>query len=313
MRTRHVVVLALLGAAAIGAAVLWGSGPDRGRTGRRSGVAASRPDRGTRTRRTVSTPSAREGASRSDAEPQRTSRANRDGIPFAERKALLLQEIEELEAVLAQERERERAETAREEQVREAAWSRRIDDLVAKVRADARQADVMVAEMDATGNEALAIRLARILRRAEHPELLEAMQERVTKGESPMQRRTAMLVLETRDAELWLEPVSQAYASDADASVRDEASGVLARSLADRKHITVHDRMRVTIQERLDSDEPRDRVRALQAMLGDRRPRPADLARAKAMLKDEDESVRAAAKRTVRVLESILNRAPAAR
>jgi hypothetical protein len=225
---------------------------------------------------------------------------------FGKRREALLKKISELSAALRLDREAGDTETEAEENIRKKAWSRLTRELASMVRADPRQADVMVAEMDATSEEALAIRLARILRYAEHPELLQEMKERVTNGSTPLQRRTAMLVLETRNHALWLDPVSTAYISDGDVSVRDEAGGVLARSLADRKHLSVHNRMRATIQVGLDSNEPEVRIRSLRTMLGDRRPRPTDLERAKAMLDDKNGDVRRAAVRTVRVLNSIL-------
>lgn len=118
-----------------------------------------------------------------------------------------------------------------------------------------------------------------------------------------------MLILESRDAEHWLEPVSAAYAKDDDTAVRDEAAGVLARSLADRKHIRVHNELRSTIQGGLESEEPAERARALRAMLGDRRPGPTDLERAKSLLEDEDADVRRAAERTVRVIGPLVEQA----
>jgi len=227
----------------------------------------------------------------------------------AKRRDALLEGITKLGAALSVEREVEETESEEEEKIREAAWSRMIDELAGMVRSDPQLADEMLAQMDALEDEAHAVRLARILRRANHPELLQAMHARVTGGDTPMKRRTAMLILESRDQEHWLEPVSGAYRKDADDSVRDEAAGVLSRSLADRKHIEVHTAMRDTIQSGLDAPEPAERVRALKAMLGDRRPGPSDLERAKALLDDDDEGVKQAAARTVRVLGPLVERA----
>ena len=227
--------------------------------------------------------------------------------PRAARREQMRSGILRLGEALRNERAAEENETEAEEQAREAAWSRQVEELARLVRADPMLADEMVAEMDAVSEDALAVRLARILRRAEHPELLQRMRTRITQGETSRARRTAMLVLESRDHELWMVPVSVAYARDEDPSVRDEAAGVLSRSLADRRHIQVHRQLRSTIQEGLTAEEPATRARALRALLGDRHPGGEDLDRAKALLQDPDPAVRREAARAVRVLESRLD------
>ena len=237
--------------------------------------------------------------------PDGVGAASRDAMPplAPERRESLLAEIERMGEALSVEREVEETETEEEEQVREAAWSAMIDRLIQRVRSDPRQAQLMLETMDGLEDEAHAIRLARILRRANHPAFVAAMVERATTGGSPMKRRTALLTLEARDAKVWMEPVSRAYTHDADASVRDEAAGVLQRSLIDRKHFAVHGEVRDTIQSGFEADDPATRVRALNAMLGDRRATPRDIDRIKALTKDADPSVRAAATRALRILE----------
>lgn len=214
----------------------------------------------------------------------------------------LLQAVSRIGALLKSERaEEEKGEEAEE------AWEREWEALTARlgirVSASVELARLMRSEMDTTTDEALAIRLARILRSSSDDGFLQEMVRRVTGAREPMQRRTAMLVLETKDARLWYDPVTTAYHKDVEPVVRDEAAYVLGRSLADRKHIRVHRKLRADIQSELGAKDPAARVRALRTMMADRTAGPDDLRRARALLDAEEPSVRQMAASTVRVLE----------
>lgn len=188
----------------------------------------------------------------------------------------------------------------------EEGWERELEKLTAQlsgsVRANPALARLVREQMDATVDEDVAIRLARILRSSDDEAFLQEMAARVTEAGDPLHRRTAILVLETKDASLWYEPVTTVYTQDAEAAVRDEASFVLGRSLADRKHVQAHRKLRAKIQTELKSADPRARERALRTMMADRTAGTEDLDLVNAYLEDPDPDVRQAAASAARVL-----------
>lgn len=182
------------------------------------------------------------------------------------------------------------------------------EKLRGQVAASVDHARFLMELMDATEDEELAIRLARILRSVEDESFVSFMADRVSAGEKPIHRRTAILTLENRDADVWQAPVTRAYREDPAPAVRDEASGLLSRSLVDRRYVTKHRELRATFVASLDSKDPTERVRGLDALLADRTADAATVARVRALTKDPDDGVRKSALRTLRVLEPRLAR-----
>jgi hypothetical protein len=182
------------------------------------------------------------------------------------------------------------------------------DRLRSQVSASGDHARFVLGLVDATEDEGLAVRLARILRSAEDEGFVAAMVDRVATGKEPIHRRTAILALESRDASVWQAPVTSAYREDVAPAVRDEAAGLLARALAERRYVTKHREVRATFVESLSSADPTERVRGLDALLGDRTADAATVESVRALTEDEDPAVRRSAKRTLRVLESRLSR-----
>ena len=190
----------------------------------------------------------------------------------------------------------------------ERAWLRVTALLQGAVGSDPGVARWVRAYMDEVGDADFAIRLARILRKSDDKTFLSEMSRRVTEAVDPMARRTALLVLESKAPALWLQPVSETYLTDSEPTVRDEAAGVLGRSLVDPGYVSNHREIRATIQAGLDDIAPAVRTLALNSMLADRTAGMQDLERARALLNDSDEGVRNAAQCTVRVLERVLQR-----
>lgn len=105
----------------------------------------------------------------------------------------------------------------------------------------------------ASTEERQALEFARVLRAAVHPDVVKALRVRSRKGATPLARRAALLALEGRDADVWLEPVIRAFTEDRDPSVRSEAADILARALADPAWADLHAELRgVLIQGLMD-------------------------------------------------------------
>lgn len=69
-----------------------------------------------------------------------------------------------------------------------------------------------------------------------------------------------------------------------------------------------HREVRAAFVESLDSADPTERVRGLDALLADRTADADTVERVRALTEDEDPDVRRSAKRTLRVLEPRLRR-----
>lgn len=242
--------------------------------------------------------------------PAAGASAPRESSPaMRARREAMLEIVATLSVALANEREIEDTETEEEEKIREQRWSEMVGELKSAVRSVPELADVLYSEIDRTEDDAMAIRLARILRSAEHPEFVERLQSDATGSENARRRRMAVAALEQRDAEVFLEPVSTAFTKDPDPLVRDEAAGVLSRSLMDRRYIRSRVEMRTTLQSALDSDSAADRARAVRALLADPRAGPDELARIRALAGDPDAGVRREVQRAIRVMQPRVERA----
>ena len=145
-------------------------------------------------------------------------------------------------------------------------------------------------------------KLALNLRFARSAEVVTELQRRAREGARPIDRRAALLALETRDPDAWLAPATDAYNEDPEPKVRDTAADVLARGLVDRRYRSVHDEARATIATRLESPEPADRIRALRVLVFDRYGGAKTFALVEPRLKDRDPGVRQVAEVVARAL-----------
>lgn len=99
--------------------------------------------------------------------------------------------------------------------------------------------------------ERQALEFARVLRSAVHPDVVKALRVRSRRGATPLARRAALLALEGRAADDWLEPVLRAFTEDRDATVRSEAADILARALADPDWEHLHAELREVLVQGL--------------------------------------------------------------
>lgn len=253
--------------------------------------------------------SAADGASpESSAEGDAAARSRLSPAMTARLKSMM-ETVAALDAALAVERTVEETETNAEEALREEAWSRMVDEVKNAVRSIPALATALYESTAETESDAMAIRLARILQSAAHPEFVDRLRVDAVDAAEPRRRRMAIVALEMRDAKVFLEPVASAYAQDADPLVRDEAAGVLSRSMMDRKHVRSHVEIRTTVQSALASDTPADRARAVRALMADTRAGPDELKRIQALAKDPDADVRREVQRAIRVLTPRVERA----
>ncbi len=164
--------------------------------------------------------------------------------------------------------------------------------------------DLLAAEQD----ERTAVRLGRALRNARYGEIAGELGRRAIEGSSALERRGAVIALDLRSPEQWVEPVTLAYERDADGAVREEAANVLGRALRDREQRSLHDQIRKTLVAGLDAEDPAHRLRTLTALMAEARPDAAMRERVEAMRQDEDGRVQREAAALLRVWDGQADR-----
>jgi HEAT repeat protein len=182
------------------------------------------------------------------------------------------------------------------------------EELIKSMRRHDDLGFVLLDVINDTPDERTALRLARVLRFSHEPALLDHLRDRVTSGPNPIDRRVAIIALDGEHPDIWYGPVTTAYAEDRDATVRDEASMLLSHALADRRNIQIHRDLVEAVAAQLESSDPATRIRALRALLANRRAQPEDVELVRPLLTDPDSNVREDAARTIRVLEQRLHR-----
>lgn len=194
----------------------------------------------------------------------------------------------------------------------EEAWLRRLQGVLAALSGAARRnpaaARWLWEQVETEEDDEVGVRIGRVLRASDDPAFLAEMRGQATGAERPLSRRAALLALEAKPVELWLRPTASGFRDDPDPNVRDEAAGLLSRSLVDRRFVRNHRKIRATIQAGLTDADPAGRIRALDAMLSDRTASAQDLERSRALLDDPDPTVREAAQRLVRVMAHRIER-----
>lgn len=175
--------------------------------------------------------------------------------------------------------------------------------LVQALKDDVLLTDYLLNKVDESEGK-LALHLANVLAFSDAPALPRTMSDRLV-GDGPViERRVALRVLEGKAPSLWLKSVEKVYLGDSSADVRDDATGFLVRSLADKNLRGVHKKLRKQLQSAMDSDDPSTRVRGVRTMLGIQNPSATDLAATSALLDDPDDAVRKEAGRTLRILNA---------
>jgi len=174
--------------------------------------------------------------------------------------------------------------------------------LIEALRAAPALAEVLWSEVEAArGEEALA--LGRILRFSRAPGLGARLARRARHAQGAAQREAALVALEGRAADLWLEPVTAAFVEDADAGVRKRASEVLGHALADRMYLPEREALRAPLLEAAQARDPQRRRLAIAALGLDAHPEDGDLERMRALAaSDPDPDVRRAALAASRML-----------
>jgi|GEM_PF-4190767 len=194
----------------------------------------------------------------------------------------------------------------------EDAWLRRLQGVLASLSDAARHSPAAARwlweQVEIEERDEVGVRLGRALRASDDPAFLAEMQGQATGAERPLSRRAALLALESKPVELWLRPTASGFRGDPDPNVRDEAAGLLSRSLVDRRFVRNHREIRATIQAGLTDADPASRKRALDAMLSDRTASAHDLELSRALLDDPDPSVREAAQRLIPVMQRAIDR-----
>lgn len=150
-----------------------------------------------------------------------------------------------------------------------------------------------------------ALSLARILRFSKTRALGARLAALLAGAQDPVHREAALVALAGREADLWFEPVTAAFARDSDERVRRRAAQFLGQALGDRAYLPERERLRAPLLEALASPDAVQRERAVVALGWDAFAGPEDLARLEAIGRsDPDAKVRQAALGASRILRN---------